>query len=77
MTTLRRLMARQSALAALVYIAVIALLAALAPYLPGLDPLSQDLGNTLDPPSPVHWFGTDELGRDLMARTIHGAVYRW
>ena len=73
MNTLRRLLAHQSAIAALLYIAVIALAAAVAPYLPGLDPLSQDLGNTLDPPSPAHWFGTDELGRDLMARTIHGA----
>lgn len=73
MNTLRRLLAHQSAIAALLYIAVIALAAAVAPYLPGLDPLSQDLGNTLDPPSAGHWFGTDELGRDLMARTIHGA----
>ena len=25
------------------------------------------------PPSPAHWFGTDELGRDILARVIFGA----
>ncbi len=37
------------------------------------DPLAQDLAAALDPPSRAHWFGTDELGRDLLARVIHGA----
>ncbi len=37
------------------------------------DPLAQDLTAVLDPPSRDHWFGTDELGRDLLARVIHGA----
>jgi ABC-type dipeptide/oligopeptide/nickel transport system permease subunit len=68
-----RLLGRAPALAGVLYFVAIALAAVLAPYVPGLDPLGQDLGNTLDPPSGAHWFGTDELGRDLMARTIHGA----
>jgi peptide/nickel transport system permease protein len=41
----------------------------LAPY----DPYALDLLHTLDPPSARHWFGTDQLGRDIFARTITGA----
>ena len=38
-----------------------------------LDPLAQDMASALDPPSAAHWFGTDELGRDILARVIFGA----
>jgi peptide/nickel transport system permease protein len=39
------------------------------------DPLGtpQDVLNRLDPPSAEHWFGTDELGRDVLSRVIAGA----
>jgi len=47
-------------------------LAIFADLLP-LDPLRQRVVNALMPPSPANWFGTDELGRDILARTIHGA----
>lgn len=46
---------------------------ALAAPLLGLDPLSQDIIASLEGPSAEHWFGTDELGRDLFARSIFGA----
>lgn len=48
-------------------------LAAVAPGLlaPG-SPESLDLGATLQAPSAAHWFGTDELGRDLYTRVVHG-----
>jgi peptide/nickel transport system permease protein len=36
------------------------------------DPLSQSLTERLDPPSSRHWFGTDNLGRDVLSRMIHG-----
>lgn len=37
------------------------------------DPLAQNLSERLAPPSSAHWFGTDELGRDIFSRVIHGA----
>jgi len=47
--------------------------ALLAPWLAGRDPAELDLGARLLPPSHAHWFGTDELGRDVFARTLYGA----
>ncbi|MBM3139768.1 MAG: ABC transporter permease [Chloroflexi bacterium] len=37
------------------------------------DPLRQSIGDRLQAPSASHWFGTDELGRDLYARIVFGA----
>ena len=37
-----------------------------------LDPVRVDIDRVLAPPSPAHWFGTDGLGRDVLARTLHG-----
>ena len=42
---------------------------AVAPY----DPYADDMLNSLAPPSPEHWFGTDQLGRDVFSRVIAGA----
>ena len=36
------------------------------------DPNAQDISNVLDPPSLKHWFGTDNFGRDILSRVIHG-----
>ncbi len=38
-----------------------------------VDPLAQDLAEALTGPSAEHWFGTDELGRDILARVVLGA----
>lgn len=38
-----------------------------------LDPLAEDILNALGPPSADHWFGTDQLGRDIFSRVIVGS----
>jgi peptide/nickel transport system permease protein len=43
------------------------------PYFVPVDPFSSDLLNTLSPPSPTNWFGTDQLGRDMFSRVIVGS----
>jgi peptide/nickel transport system permease protein len=45
----------------------------LAPYITPYDPDSLDLYHVLMPPSTGHWFGTDELGRDVFTRVVFGA----
>jgi len=54
--------------------AVILLLAALfAPWIAPADPAAQNLPARLASPSRTHWMGTDELGRDILSRTLYGA----
>ncbi len=47
--------------------------AVLAPVLARYDPARLDLSGRLLPPSGAHWFGTDELGRDIFARVLYGS----
>jgi peptide/nickel transport system permease protein len=47
--------------------------ALLAPVIAPKDPAQLDLAKRLQPPSHAHWFGTDELGRDILSRVIYGA----
>lgn len=35
--------------------------------------IKQNIANRMQPPSTAHWFGTDEFGRDILARIVHGA----
>jgi peptide/nickel transport system permease protein len=53
--------------------AAFVLLAAAAPIIAPFDPNAADWSTLRQPPSTTHWFGTDELGRDLLSRTIWGA----
>jgi peptide/nickel transport system permease protein len=62
-----------AALAGLSIIGALVACALLAPWLATHDPYAQDLRNMLAPPSAAHWFGTDELGRDIWSRVVHGA----
>jgi len=52
---------------------VFLLCALFAPWVAPYDPAHIDLPNRLTGPSVAHWFGTDELGRDLLSRVIYGA----
>jgi len=45
----------------------------LAPYITPYGPDDLDLYHVLMPPSAAHWFGTDDLGRDVLTRMIYGA----
>jgi len=47
--------------------------AVFAPWLAPQDPARLDLTGRLMGPSAAHWFGTDELGRDILSRTLYGA----
>ncbi|MFO1199175.1 MAG: ABC transporter permease [Burkholderiaceae bacterium] len=47
--------------------------AALAPVIAPHSPTTQDINAMLLPPSAEHWLGTDDLGRDVLSRLIHGA----
>jgi len=49
------------------------LVAILAPWIAPYDPYRSNLMAVLMPPDAQHWFGTDELGRDIFSRVVHGA----
>ncbi|WP_238011044.1 ABC transporter permease [Dactylosporangium sp. AC04546] len=61
--------------AAVVFLALIAVAVAAPGLLAGTDPLAADPMRALEAPSAAHWFGTDQLGRDVFTRVVHGARY--
>jgi peptide/nickel transport system permease protein len=72
----RRRTGRQNGtlLVGLVLLALLVLAAICAPLITSADPIAQDLTKALLPPgSPGHLFGTDRLGRDVLARLLYGA----
>ncbi|SIS84786.1 ABC transporter permease [Alicyclobacillus vulcanalis] len=56
-----------------VLVVVILAVSVLAPYLSPYGPNQVDYSAVLQPPSAHHWFGTDQLGRDQLARILYGA----
>src|ERR1700675_1887926 len=70
---LRRLLARKGAVVGLVVIATFIGLALFAPLISPYDPIATSWTLVRKPPSTLHWFGTDDLGRDIFARVIYGA----
>ena len=67
--------ARHNPLAAIgvVLVIVFVIFALFAPWIAPQDPAAIELPTRLSPPSHSHWFGTDELGRDILSRVIFGA----
>ncbi len=56
-----------------VIVAAILAAAVLAPFVSPYDPDALDVLARFAPPSASHWLGTDQLGRDLLSRLLHGA----
>ena len=69
---LRRLKRRKGAVVGLVVIAVFVVLAVFAPLISPYDPAAQSWTSVRKAPSALHWFGTDDVGRDVLARIIYG-----
>lgn len=69
----RRLKLNKVAMISLILIIVLVLIAAIGPLLSKFDYRYQDTKSLSLAPSSVHWFGTDDLGRDLYVRTLYGA----
>lgn len=67
-----RLKKNKMAIASFFLLVIIALIAVFAPLIAPYDPYTQDLSRINEPPSPDHWFGTDDVGRDLFSRVVYG-----
>jgi peptide/nickel transport system permease protein len=68
-----RFLGNPLAVAGLVVIVALGIVAALAPWIATHDPYAQDLAARLLPPGSAHWFGTDEVGRDVFSRVVYGS----
>jgi peptide/nickel transport system permease protein len=71
----QKLFTNRPALVGLIILTTLAALAVLAPVIAPYDWKEQDIINRFKGPSAEHWFGTDELGRDIFSRIIFGARY--
>jgi peptide/nickel transport system permease protein len=70
---LRRLLARPAAAAGVIVIVVFVTAAVFAPLIAPYDPIATNFAAVRKAPSALHWFGTDEIGRDVLSRVIFGA----
>jgi peptide/nickel transport system permease protein len=69
----RNLLRRKGAIFGLVVISLFIVLALFAPFIAPYDPTAQSWTNVRKAPSLAHWFGTDDVGRDVLTRVIYGA----
>ncbi len=70
---LRKFARNKAAVAGAIIVAFAVLVALLAPWISPYDPIATSFMTVRQAPSALHWFGTDELGRDILARMIYGA----
>jgi peptide/nickel transport system permease protein len=68
----RRLVRRRSAMFGLVVVLFFVMLALGAAWIAPQDPIATSWGAIRKPPSAAHWFGTDEIGRDVLSRVVWG-----
>ncbi|GGM21909.1 ABC transporter permease [Dactylosporangium sucinum] len=71
----RRRLPAPGLVAAVAFLAVVLVAVAAPGLVAGADPLAADPMRALEAPSAAHWFGTDQLGRDVFTRVVHGARY--
>jgi len=69
----RRLKRRKGAMVALAVVVLLILMAVFAPWVAPYDPTATSFTSVRKPPTWLHWFGTDEVGRDVLSRVIFGA----
>lgn len=69
----RRFRTNRFALAGGMVVLALFVLSILAPFITPYEPNSLDAYHVLLPPSSAHWFGTDEVGRDVFTRMLYGA----
>lgn len=70
--TLRGLITQPIGCIALVILTIVLVMALFAPWIAQFDPLFQNRRSVLRAPSAVHWFGTDDIGRDVFSRVLYG-----
>ncbi len=70
---LRRLMRRRGAMVGLALVVFFVAIALLAPWVSPYDPLATSWSAVRKAPSAAHWFGTDDIGRDVLSRVVWGA----
>jgi peptide/nickel transport system permease protein len=71
----KTLFSSRNGMLGLVIALLVFVLALIGPSIAPYDPLQQDLEVELQAPSWAHWFGTDEFGRDILSRMLHGARF--
>jgi peptide/nickel transport system permease protein len=69
----RRLLRRRGAMLGLVFVIFFIVLAVFAPYIAPYDPVATSWSAVRKAPSAEFWFGTDEIGRDVLSRVVWGA----
>jgi peptide/nickel transport system permease protein len=69
----RRLFRRRGAMLGLVFVIFFIVLAVFAPYIAPYDPIATSWSAVRIAPSAQYWFGTDEIGRDVLSRVVWGA----
>ncbi len=67
-----RLKKNKLAIASFILLVILALVAIFAPLIAPYDPYAQDLTRLNEPPSADHWFGIDDIGRDIFSRVVYG-----
>ena len=68
----RKLLQRRPAMVGLAIVALFIAMALLAPWIAPFDPVATSWGAIRKGPSAAHWFGTDEIGRDVLSRVVFG-----